>query len=311
MKATIVLAAILFASLGLVLAPGPVMADTHTWVGGTSGSQYSWSEGDNWSPVGPPIYLDSVIMDATDPPNSRLCELDDSTPPTLDDLRITGDSPTKMTFNIKDGALFVLKNCVLEDYANLDVDQDFTVGKDASMIGTIFMDVADDKTATFVRRVDILGTGTISATLKLETNLTGTLTVDELYIDADAAATNRGFKLQSSGSTMTVTDALFLTGGQGTTGTAKAKLWNAGGELFIESGVTTPAQLDIDGGNSPVREAQLDIDSTLAADETLATGNIKMDVAGGKTAYMGEYRITGPSYITLTGAGQAVSGPRP
>ncbi|MCH7720963.1 MAG: hypothetical protein IH988_08245 [Planctomycetes bacterium] len=45
-------------------------------------------------------------------------------------------------------------------------------------------------------------------------------------------------------------------------------------------------------------------------DETRATGNIKMDVAGA-TAYMGKYTISGPSLIRLTGAGKAVSGPRP
>lgn len=312
MKATIAKAAILFAILGLVLNPGAVMADTHTWVGGTLGSEDSWVEGDNWSPVGPPANLDSVIMDATDPPDSFLCELDSTFNVVLTDLTMTGDSPTKMTFNIKDKTLTVNNACVLDDYADLDIDMDFTVSTgDTNMTGTIFIDVAAGKTASLEGRVDILGTGSISVTLELDTHQTGTFTVEQLFIDADDADANRGFKLRASASTMTVTEKLQLKAGQ-STGTVKANLWHAGGRLLIESGdEDNPAQLDIDGGNAPAREAQMDIDDTLAADETVATGNIRMDVASGKTAYMGEYTISGPSLIKLTGAGQALSGPRP
>ena len=39
----------------------PATADTHTWTDAAVGNS-DWNDGDNWSPVGPPASLDSVII---------------------------------------------------------------------------------------------------------------------------------------------------------------------------------------------------------------------------------------------------------
>ena len=298
-----------------VLGGGAVaQAEDFVWDGagiGDAGPEQDWVNATMWTAnSGHPDGTDdnATLADVT---STALVGLDDFK--SINDLDITGDSPTKMTFNIKDGTLEVT-NFILNDYAELDVDQDVEAhGPTSTMFGDIFIDVAAGKTAEMGKTVAVLGIGSISATLSLDTNLTGTFfsRFFEIHADDNDPDANRGFKLRASGSTMTVTDTLTLRAGQGSTGTAKAKLWNAGGRLFIESGdADNPAVLDIDGGNAPAREAQLDLDDTLAADETQATGNIRMDV-GGPTAYMGKYTINGPSLIKLTGAGKAVSGPRP
>jgi len=63
--------------------------------------------------------------------------------------------------------------------------------------------------------------------------------------------------------------------------------------------------LDVNGGTTINREAQLDIDATLVADRCEISGNGAIDVAAGLTVYGGDVIFEGSSTLKFRKTGSA------
>ena len=302
---------ILFMVMVIVLAcaGGVAVAADYDWVGqgGQVPTPNNWSDADNWSPSGgPPGSADHAFVD---PADSSLCIVDDAGGVTVTDLDLAGDSPTKMRLHVKDGTLEATADFLFSDYGFLDADQDFTADG-TGMSGDIWIEVANSTTVD-LGAVDVLGSSVSASpttcTLHLRDNTSGTLTTSTVMIDAEAGNTGRGLKLDGNGTTLHVTGTLTVKSKQDAD-TKRAKLWVSAGTVNIAAAMGN-AVLVVDGGAVSSRQAELDIDDILTAEETrFESGYAAMDVASGKTATGGDVIFEAGAIVTKTGPGTFKSG---
>ena len=283
------------------------LATDFIWDASTTNTR--WVTRNNWDQnSGHP---DDVNDNATIEAARFLCTYDPGSALTINNLGLAGASPTKRKLHIKDAALTVDGVATLGDYAELDVDQNLTID-DTDMSGGIWIDVADSTTADLGTTVDVLGTAGatgISCILDVEDNNSGALTMATLTVDAAAGDVARGLKVVGSNSTLEVTTKLALKSKQAAE-TKRAKLWvGAGMTVDISAAGDPNSVLEVDGGDSSSRRAELDIDDTLTAEETqFKSGYAAIDVAPGKTAKGGDVIFEAGAILVKTGSGTFRSG---
>lgn len=251
---------------------GPALATDYEWgctgfcVGGTN-----WTAPLNWLQASG--YPDDSGDNATvaDVVFQSTCTFDDSTARTINNLTVTGDSPTKMTLHIKDAALTVA-NMDLEDYAELDVDKDLTATTGTTLLGKVWIDVASSTTVD-LEDVDVDGAVGLKTVLTATTS--GTLKAYDVVIDAEADGAAR--TLRFLGGTWDIENELSLESSQ-IANSYDAKFW-------LSTGSVTPEYLRINGGDDATRRVEMDIDQdfTIGTDTEAIGGRYQITVASGKT----------------------------
>ena len=284
---------------------GTVLADTHTWTGTDSTSYW---DGDNWTPTGPPGNLDLIYVN--DPSLHDTCIVDTTFNVILDGLVLQGDSPTKMTFHVRDKTVNVQdRPCDFFDYGMIKAEKNFTSEVDIDMRGDLWVEIFDSAIVYFMvdARVDISGV----TTLNVDDHDSGIFKMDNLYVDAATLGGTTTLKLDAPSSTLTVLELLQLTASTGSD--YKAKLWHKAGTLLIQSDDATHAVFDVNGGPNTSRKADIDIDAAFEADECQFSGYVALDVASGLTAYGGDVIFSGGTDFLArkTGSGTFKSGSAP
>ena len=227
-----------------------------------------------------------------------LCTFDPGSDLTINNLALGGASPTKRKLHIKDAALTVA-NLDLNDYAELDVDQDLTVTGTTTLAGDVFIEVAVSTTFD-MEDVAVAGASTSVGGLGI-----GTIKADEVVIDAETDGASRTLKW--SAGTLDIENQLSLTSSQ-TANTYIAKLWVYKGTFAIAAAAGNGV-LKVDGGNDPSRRAELDIDGPLTAEQTdFEDGYVTIDVASPQTATGGDVVFKAGAIVTKTGPGTFRSG---
>ena len=288
--------------VGVLCVGAVAVATDFNWVGaaGPPGDPDIWSDAANWlESGGPPGSGDHPFVD---PADSRVCIVDDTNGTVVQSLDVGGSSPTKMKLHVRDGTLGVNDFLVLNDYADLDIDEDLTAAQ-THVSGTVWVDIAADK--VFHSTPDLWAKSS-NAVLNLTT--AGTMRVLYTLVDAAFDGAPRGLKIV--GGTYTVQSPLgFIIVHSDPAADNRAKFWLASGTIDFECG----AIVSFSGGHTYARRVQVDIDQDFDASggqvSTLFHGLVHVDVASGKTFNASRISVKNTTVLKVTGGGTLVSSP--
>ena len=279
--------------VGVLCVGAVALATDFTWDSSTADT--SWVTANNWDQNS--SYPQNANDNTTIDDAGFLCTFDPESDLTINNLALAGASPTKRKLHIKDAALTVA-NLDLNDYAELDVDQDLTVTGTTTLAGDVFIEVAVSTTFD-MEDVAVAGASTSVGGIGI-----GTIKADEVVIDAETDGASRTLKW--SAGTLDIENQLSLTSSQ-TANTYIAKLWVYKGTVAIAAAGN--GVLKVDGGNDPSRRAELDIDGPLTAEQTdFEDGYVTIDVASLQTATGGDVVFKAGAIVTKTGSGTFKSG---
>jgi len=287
--------------MGIALAVGmvlfgfgsAVLAAQFHWKGNAS-AQNLWTVAGDWCGGAVPSGNDAAVYLSLNPSGcaspSSMCILDTTSTTTVEDMIITGDSPTKMTFNVRDVDLNVT-DLDLNDYADLDADQDLIVSGGTSMAGDIWVN-ADGDVWTGLLTIDG------SQTRLYLTASSATFVVHDLVIDANAANAPLTFKLNGGVLDLGDNSNDIIVKSDLDEDNKRAKLWLNTGEFNFGNF----SAMVITGGVGSVRRAELDLDEDVILNNNgvvYMTGDVAVDIAANKTFHTEKLIIEGPSVVRV------------
>lgn len=242
-----------------VLGGGAVaQADDFVWDGaGLSGGgpEEDWENATMWTAgSGHPDGTDDNATLA-DVSSTALVGLDNGK--SINDLDITGDSPTRMTLRL--GAALNANQMYLRDYSSLNLDTNLTVFNQTELADDVWIDLAADVV------VNLLALGqydaamivkTDSTVLNLTTATGSTFTTANLLVDA----TNGASSLKLRNRTLRVDGGGSLDIVSGATNGYRAKFRLASGALDMAPG----GYIVMHGGTNALQRAELDLDESVS-----------------------------------------------
>lgn len=273
--------------VGVLCVGAVALATDFTWDSPLASA--SWLTATNWDQDSG--FPDDANDNAAINSGGGLCTYDPHSALTINDLVISGDSPTKRKLHVKNQELTV-ETLDLNDYGELDLDRTLTVNTGTTMSGTIWI------TATGVA----LKTGDLTidgnTILNLTTTLNGIVEPGHITIDAEAADAARSFKLVGGDISFPPERGLFIISDD-EADNRRAKFWLASGTVSFAN----QSAISITGGSSAARRAELDLDEDLALGVGLATGmtgHVKIDIAANKTFDTRILGLAGPCVLQVT-----------
>ncbi|MCH7720917.1 MAG: hypothetical protein IH988_07990 [Planctomycetes bacterium] len=245
---------------------------------------FHWDQGSSY----PQNANDNATI--TDPDPSSTCTYDPLSALTINDLVISGDSPTKMTLNLQDESLTV-STLSLGHYAQVDIDSlsGLTVSGSTSLSGRIWV-IADSTFNAGDVTID-----SSSAVLDLSGNLG--MSAESLKLDAETANASRAFKI--NGGTLGIINVglqeVRLISDNDETN-RRAKLWVATGGLTFGCA----SNLVLIGGDAFSKRVELDLDQDMTVGvvgSTTMSGYVSIDIADNKVLKASTLTISGPAIV--------------
>ncbi len=257
----------------------------------------AWTTGSSWT-ASDNGYPDDANDNASITSSTNIITYNSGSALTINNLTLAGASPTKRKLHIKDADLTVA-NLDLDDYAELDLDEDLTVNGDTLLSGSIWIDQTEadmNVTAVFIDG---------KTALHLTQDATSCFCATTLTIDAEAADAPRKFELD--GGTITLGSMSPLTIKSDTDApNRRATLWLRNGEIAFG----TTSQFLIVGGDTSAKRVELDLDQDVDVQRpsglTTMYGYVDVDVASGKHFNTAKLVIIGPAVLKVeagSGAG--------
>ncbi|MCH7703005.1 MAG: hypothetical protein IID37_15085 [Planctomycetes bacterium] len=246
------------AVVGVLCVGAVALATDFAWDANTANT--NWRTVNNWDLDSSFPQNDTDNADITSGGNT--CTLNDTGALVVNRITLGGASPTKRKLHIKNGVL-VADELLLQDYADVDVDQSFTILEDTQISDNVWIDVANGvafQLATVTQDHPALRVKSAQAVLNLKTTGTGVFKVEGILVDADAANASRGLKLDGGTLTLGSFSEIELKSDPDTDN-QRAKFWLATGSIAAEDFGT---YVEMEGGGSIDTGAELDLDQDLA-----------------------------------------------
>ncbi|MCH7719573.1 MAG: hypothetical protein IH988_01100 [Planctomycetes bacterium] len=286
--------------VGVLCVAGAALATDFIWDGDGllphEGAPALWTEPFHWVQGSSYPLNTNDNATVTDPYPSSTCTYNPSPGVSINKLTVGGVSPTKMKLHVRDASLTV-QALDLDNYAELDLDQNLTATTGTTLSGTVWLDVAS-LTTTDLENVAVDG-----ATTTLAATTSGTLKANDVVIDADAAGASRALKFR--GGTWDIENQLSLKSSQ-TANTYIAKFW-------LDTGLVAPAFLRLDAGDHWTRGIELDIDQnlTVGTDSESLGGYTRISIAPAKTLNTKKLVLDATSDIFFSARGEISVGLAP
>ena len=300
--------------VGVLCVAGVAPATDFVWDGDGllphEGAPALWTEPLHWVQASSYPLNTNDNATVTDPYPSSTCTYNPSPGVWINQLTVGGVSPTKMTLHVRDDTL-IANEMYLQDYAELDVDQNVSVFDHTELSGDVWVDVAAGKT------FNALAQGHPHAAVHVKSaytrlHLTGVFVAAGIVIDGDADNEPRSLKLD--GGTLTITgysDIAVISDPD--VDNKRAKFWLASGTITWNAA----SYVEMVGGDRLARRAELDLDQDLELYQsavylpgyTMIDGYASIDIAAGKKFTMPRLTIGelgNPSVVKLRVATGAV-----